>query len=153
MFRPVVDVVLRRDDGMLLWISIIFLVLGTALWALAEHFTWWTVENAGKIITGFTALVVLIELMVLIYMHIDIYSQVAADRQKFESLYYQYKIVMHDTEYTLGHYKLMNDIKEWNSCLAWHQSAEHDIWIGPFVPDVYDSYEYITIDKFLNEVR
>lgn len=134
---------------MLLWITIGLLVLGAALWALAKHFEWYGTEIFAKFITGFTVSCIVIECIFLGCTHANIDGWVAADRQEFESLYHQYEAVMNDTEYTRGHYDLMSDIKEWNRKLAWHQTAQHDFWIGPFFPDVYDSYEYITINMFM----
>ena len=134
---------------MLLWITIGLLVLGAALWALAEHFEWYGTETVTKFITGIVIVALVIECIVFAAEYINVKSQVAADRQEFESLYYQYEAVMTDTEYTRGHYELMSDIAAWNKSLAWHQTAQHDFWIGPFVPDVYDSYEYITINMFM----
>lgn len=46
----------------------------------------------------------------------------------------------------LGLCDLMVDIDDWNTDLAWYKEAQDDFWIGIFIPNIYDSFNYIELD-------
>ena len=39
----------------------------------------------------------------------------------------------------------MEDIREWNEDLSAKQANQNDFWIGIFIPDIYDQFEYIEL--------
>lgn len=37
----------------------------------------------------------------------------------------------------------MNEIREWNEDLSWDKKNQDDFWIGIFVPNIFDRFEFI----------
>lgn len=36
-----------------------------------------------------------------------------------------------------------DEIREWNEDLAWYKANQNDFWIGVFIPDIFDQFEFI----------
>ena len=75
---------------------------------------------------------------------------IAENQVKYETLVYQYENDIYDNDNDLGKRELMVDIQEWNEDLAWHQANQEGFWIGIFIPNVYDQFEYIQLDSTTN---
>ena len=91
----------------------------------------------------------MLEVIALGILNIGVKAQIKTDNEHYEALINQYEVVMDDEQYTIAHYKLLCDIEDWNEKLAWRQTNQHDFWIRPFIPDIYDDYKYITLNMFM----
>ena len=106
-------------------------------------------------------------LLLMIFLHIvdDYYLQgwlASAKQKKYwqdnapEKLYkydYDWALIMHSFSWTymydndneIGKKELMNQIQEWNEDLAWYKANQKDFWIGIFIPNVFDQFEFINL--------
>ena len=128
---------------MLLFLAIILALVGTALALSADRdmlFGLGLVLN----VCGWVALT--ISLIVLGVNHIDLKGTLSKIHQRYESLTYQYENDIYNNDNDLGKRDLMEDIQKWNEDLAWYREAQNDFWIGVFIPDIYDQFEYIALE-------
>lgn len=128
---------------MLLFLAIILALVGTAL-VLSADSDMAVYLGILLSVCGWVALI--ISLIVLVVNHINIKGNLSKTHQRYESLTYQYENDIYNNDNDLGKRDLMEDIQKWNEDLAWYQRAQNDFWIGVFIPDIYDQFEYIALE-------
>lgn len=129
---------------MLLWISLAVLIIGIICIVVhlntnADDWCW----NVGALlsIVGTIASIICVLCLVCSYAGLDGY--IAENKARYESLTYQYENDLYDNDNDLGKKELMNEIREWNEDLAWYKANQTDFWIGVFIPDIFDQFEFI----------
>lgn len=125
---------------MLFWISLAILVGGIVWMRL-------TYDNGFAIFTmaiGIICVAVCLIVMLSTLTNVDGY--VAKNEARYDSLVYQYENDIYDNDNDLGKRELMVAIQEWNEDLAWYREAQDDFWIGIFIPNVYDQFDYISLE-------
>lgn len=124
---------------MLFWISLAILVGGIVWMCL-------TYDNGFAIFTMAIGIVcVAVCLIVMLYTLTNVDGYVAKNEARYDSLVYQYENDIYDNDNDLGKRELMVAIQEWNEDLAWYREAQDDFWIGIFIPNVYDQFDYISL--------
>ena len=131
---------------MLFWIWIILIALAIVGWFLCYRFDkcgeydWtWIVSLIIGIIGVFAASIFLI------VNNVGISGKVAELQTRHDILVYQYENNVYDNDNDLGKRELIVDIQEWNEDLSWYQANQRDFWIGIFIPNVYDRFEFIEL--------
>jgi len=70
----------------------------------------------------------------------------------YESLVFQVENNLYENDITKeATRELVKDVEEWNCDLAGKKVNQYDLWIGIFIPDIYDQFEFISLDNFLVE--
>ena len=124
---------------MIFWIFVAILVAGI-IWKIFDE---WSDGAFALIIIGALATGVCLAIMPFQYLGVDGY--VAENNTRYETLVYQYENNIYDNDNDLGKRELMVDIQDWNEDLARHQENQDDFWIGIFIPNVYDQFDYIEL--------
>ena len=74
---------------------------------------------------------------------IGIDAKVAEYKAGYQVLDYQIKNNFYDNDNEIGKLQLMQRVEYWNRDLSYRQNIQDDFWIGIFIPNVYDQFEYI----------
>lgn len=93
----------------------------------------------------FVGLAFIIMVVVMCCNCIGIDGYIAKNQARYETLVYQYENDIYDNNNDLGKRDLMEDIQEWNEDLAWYKENQDDFWVGIFIPNVYDQFEFIEL--------
>ena len=133
---------------MLFWIWVIMLVTGIALWWYYDkkdqgYSTTLVMGSGFLIIIGIFGVAVALIFLVICNTNID--GEISSMEKRYESLVYQYDNNIYENDNDLGKKELMNDIQEWNETLALKQAGQNDFWLGIFIPDIYDQFEFIEL--------
>lgn len=129
---------------MLLWIFIAIFVVGI-LWLI---FDWnYDGDTWGAGLTVFGAIALTFALLFLCILHFSANGDVAQLQARYESLVYQYENDVYDNDNDIGKRELIADITEWNEKIASGKVNQNNFWIGIFVPDIYDQFELIELDR------
>lgn len=124
---------------MLFWMWVILLIMGFIIAFIDE----W--EDFGAVISALSLICLIIAGLFLIGCHVGVNGRTAKLQARYDSLIYQYENNIYDNDNDLGKRDLMEDIQRWNEDLAANQKNQHDFWIGIYIPDIYDQFEFIEL--------
>lgn len=125
---------------MIFCICVAILVAGI-IWKIFDE---WSDGALGAIVIGVIGTGVCVAC--LLFGHLGIDGYVAENETRYETLVYQYENDIYDNDNDLGKRELMVDIQKWNEDLAWYQEIQDDFWIGIFIPNIYDQFDYIELN-------
>lgn len=79
--------------------------------------------------------------------YIGIDGDVERNQVRYDSLMYQYENCLYDNDNDVGKKELMSEIQSWNEDLAWYKTMQRDPWIGIYIPNVYDQFDFIELHE------
>ena len=123
---------------MLFWTFVIIIIAGFVLFT-------YDLENLGIAISAIGIFGIIASVVVLAINYIGIDGYIARMNTRYETLVYQYENDIYDNDNDLGKRELMVDIQNWNEDLSSRRERQHDFWIGIYIPDIYDQFEFIEL--------
>lgn len=129
---------------MILVLMLVLFIFGLLMARLAKNYTAEFVGQIAALIFGASLFVMMVPL---VCMHVTAKGEVEKNKAVYESLVHQYENNFYDNDNDVGKKELIREIQDWNSDLAFYQSIQRDFWIGVFVPNIYDQFEFIELDK------
>lgn len=125
---------------MLYWILIAIFV-GGAIWGTLDD--WYS--GAPWFITGLSGVAVVVSLIILFFNHVGVDATIASKNIEYKSLVYQYNHDVYDNDNDIGKKELYKEIQDYNSSLASNQKLQDDFWVGIYLPNIYDQFEFIEL--------
>lgn len=101
--------------------------------------------SAGIFVIG--ALGVICSVVILCVNYIGIDGDVERNRVRYDSLMYQYENYLYDNDNDVGKKELMSEIQSWNEDLVWYKTMQRNPWIGIYIPNVYDQFDFIELHE------
>lgn len=123
---------------MLFWTFVIIIIAGFVLFT-------YDLENLGIAISAIGIFGIIASVVVLAINYIGIDGYIARMNTRYETLVYQYENDIYDNDNDLGKRELMVDIQNWNEDLSSRRERQRDFWIGIYIPNIYDQFEYIEL--------
>ena len=123
---------------MLFWTFVIIIIAGFVLFTF-------DLENLGITISVIGIFGIIASVVVLAINYIGIDGYIARMNTRYETLVYQYENNIYDNGNDLGKRELMVDIQNWNEDLSSRRERQRDFWIGIYIPNIYDQFEYIEL--------
>ena len=130
---------------MLFWMTIIATILFTVLALKLEDSCFDVIPFISTIISAACIVAMFVEIAVLSVSHIGVDGYVQKMNERYDMLVYQYDNDIYDNDNDLGKRELIEDIQDWNEDLASRKENQDDTWIGIFMPDIYDQFEFIEL--------
>ena len=124
---------------MLFWIFVIISIAGLVLVFAFD------LDNLGVTISAIGIFGIIASVVILAINYIGIDGYIARMNTRYETLIYQYENDIYDNDNDLGKRELMVDIQNWNEDLSSGREDQRDFWIGIFVPNIYDQFEFIEL--------
>lgn len=91
----------------------------------------------------------------LLFMMISVYSitsyifalaTTAEMRQEYKALVYKVNTESARDEFGIRNKDIIDEVQEWNTNLAFEKNAQRDFWVGIFVPNIYDEFDFIELE-------
>ena len=130
---------------MLFWMTIIVTILGIILYEILFEHDFELLYIISGVISLLAAAALLIEIAVLAVNYISVDGYIQKLNIRHDMLVYQYENDIYDNDNDLGKRELIEDIQNWNEDLASRKENQDDAWIGIFIPDIYDQFEFIEL--------
>ena len=123
---------------MLFWTFVIIMIAGFVLFT-------YDLENLGIAISVIGIFGIIASVVVLAINYIGIDGYIARMNTRYGTLVYQYENDIYDNDNDLGKREMMVDIQNWNEDLSSRRERQRDFWIGIYIPNIYDQFEYIEL--------
>ena len=134
----------------MLFILTLFLMIVSIAILLLDDYIGWKFEIVPFVSLGvyvISSIAALVMTIFIIMGNISIRANVPAMRVRYESLVYQYENNLYENENDVGKKELMDQIQEWNEKIANGKTYQRDFWVGTFVPNVYDEFDFIEVES------
>ena len=134
----------------MLFILTLFLMIVSIAICLLDDYIGWKFEIVPFVSLGvyvISSIAALVMTIFIIMGNISIRANVPAMRVRYESLVYQYENNLYENENDVGKKELMDQIQEWNEKIANGKTYQRDFWVGIFVPNVYDEFDFIEVES------
>lgn len=129
---------------MIFWLFVILIAIGgVVLYFSNEYYLDLEILFVPCFMAGFIGLIV--SAVFLISNHSNVSGQVRSQQERYDLLVYQLENDIYDNDNDLGKRELYKDIQEWNEDLAWYQEAQDSFWLGIYIPNVFDEFEFIEL--------
>lgn len=123
---------------MLFWTFVIIIIAGFVLFT-------YDLENLGIAISAIGIFGIIASVVVLAINYIGIDGYIARMNTRYETLVYQYENDIYGNDNDLGKRELMVDIQNWNEDLSSRRERQRDFWIGIYIPNIYDQFDFIEL--------
>ena len=124
---------------MLFWTFVIISIAGLVLVFAFD------LDNLGVTISAIGIFGIIVSVVILAINYIGIDGYIARMNTRYETLIYQYENDIYDNDNDLGKRELMVDIQNWNEDLSSGREDQRDVWIGIYIPNIYDQFEFIEL--------
>ena len=134
----------------MLFILTLFLMIVSIAILLLDDYIGWKFEIVPFVSLGvyvISSIAALVMTIFIIMGNISIRANVPAMRVRYESLVYQYENNLYENENDVCKKELMDQIQEWNEKIANGKTYQRDFWVGIFVPNVYDEFDFIEVES------
>lgn len=131
---------------MLFWLCLIIAIVSLVGGCHVNKHTWSDWGVVLLIVGTITLIIAVILGICVMATQIDEAAAFEADKQLYESLYYQAENNIYENDNDLGKAELMQKITDWNRDLAKRRVFMHNFWVGNLYYDYYDQLEFIPLD-------
>ena len=137
---------------MIFWITlyafVLYLVLAIAFYDSYDYGWIGVISMVASVISGIAVLFMLIAIVIC---HVGIEAEIEANKQRYDSLVYQAETRLYENDNDVGKKDLADQIQNWNEDLARGKALQNDFWVGIFIPNIYDEFEFIPMSVLVYE--
>lgn len=107
------------------------------------------IKGIGVVIgcIGVVALVIMLIILPFNYMGVDGYVEL--NKERYKALTYKIESGACRDEFGLLSKEVIDEVQDWNECVVKGKKIQNDFWLGVFYPDVYDQYETIDYERYV----
>lgn len=106
--------------------------------------------NIGATITIVAALGIIGSGIIFGVNYLGVEGYIENYNKHYESLVFQVENNLYKDDITENATReLVKEVQEWNCDLARKKINQYDSWIGIYIPDIYDQFEFISLDNLV----
>lgn len=137
---------------LLIMLFILCIIIGVFLQKKYEsHYTVSTLEILGMIFTWTSVAALIFSLIIIVGYKINSNAVKQKYEQRYTGIMYKIESGIYEDDFKINDKDLVTEISEWNQDIVYYKSMQRNIWVGVFIPNIYDEFE--TIDYGLIKKR
>lgn len=118
------------------------LTLAIITYSRCEYSIWHLVSELAALFTG---AMLIIALAAVLITHLGLDGERARLQRRYEDMTYQYVNGFYENDNDVGKKELVKEITDWNEELAKNKVMQRDTWLGPFIPNIFDEFDFIEL--------
>ena len=136
--------------GVVLLLGIIGIFLYNSSWVKSEGLSI-TIGVAGGIFMALAIVGIIVSTGIFCVNYIGVEGDIAEYQTHYDSLKFQIEHNLYKDDITkVSIRELVKEIQHWNCDLAEKKINQYNTWIGIFIPDIYDQFEFISLDDLID---
>jgi len=77
-------------------------------------------------------------------------ATVAENNQRYDGITYEISSGIYTHDYNISTSNVIDEAREWNEDLAANKLMQRNLWIGIYIPNIYDEFQYIDYSSIIN---
>ena len=133
---------------MIFWIFVIALVIGIILFALSENCSFFYSCDSFAIADIYISIIVIAIMgVIIVATHVTANGEKLANEQRYDSLIYKADTESIRDEFGIVNKEYIDEVQAWNEDVVKYKEWQRDLWIGIFIPNIYDDFETIDLES------
>jgi len=108
-------------------------------------------DGIGAILTLLSSIAIILSLIIIGANNIESNAVKQKREQRYVGIMYKIESGIYEDDFKINDKDLVTEISEWNQDIVYYKSMQRNIWVGVFIPNIYDEFE--TIDYGLIKKR
>jgi len=143
---------------MLFWLFLILIAICIVCFIILEHVSF--KHDCTELFTACVAAIpgtigsigLIVSIIILAGNYIGLEGDIAEYKEHYNTIMFEAENKLYDDDVTtVSRRELVKEIQKWNCDLAEKRANQHNFWIGIYIPDIYDDFEFIPLDGLLKE--
>jgi len=143
---------------MLFWLFLILIAICIVCFIILEHVSF--KHDCTELFTACAAVIpgvisfigLIVSVIILAGNYIGLEGDIAEYKEHYNTIMFEAENKLYDDDVTtVSRRELVKEIQKWNCDLAEKRANQHNFWIGIYIPDIYDDFEFIPLDGLLKE--
>lgn len=130
---------------MLFWLFLILIAVGAITYMIYD-------SDASVLALIIGAIGTIISIVIFSTNYLGLEGTIAEYKEHYNTIMFEVENKLYDDDITtVSQRELVKEIQHWNCDLAKRKAIQHNFWIGIYIPDIYDDFEFIPLDGLLKE--
>lgn len=130
---------------MLFWVVLGVFVISLVIYMITSYKSWDIISSISGLFCVPSTIAIIVMLVVLIANNVGVDGQIAGYHARYNAITYQLNCVAGDPSIYYDGRELWEDVQEWNEDLAYNKANQDDFWIGIFIPNIYDEFDFFNL--------
>lgn len=104
----------------------------------------------GEVLAVVFGIVVGISLICMICDYSTQDATIAANKQRYGGITYEISSGIYANDYNISTANVIDKARKWNEDLASNKLMQRNFWIGIYIPNIYDNFQYIDYNSITN---
>lgn len=143
---------------MVFWLTLILIAISIGCFIILEHVSF--KHDCTEVFTicaavapgVFGCIGLIVSIAIFIQSYVGLEGNIAEYKEHYNTIMFEVENKLYDDDVTTtSRHELVKEIQSWNCDLAKGRENQRDFWIGIYIPNIYDDFEFIPLDGLLKE--
>lgn len=104
----------------------------------------------GECIAVIFGIIVAVSLICMVCSYSTKDATVASNQQRYKGITYEINSGIYTNNYNISTANVIDEARDWNEDLAGNKLMQRNVWVGIYIPNIYDDFQYIDYNTIIN---